>query len=341
MTCTATFNLTGFSLTVDKAGTGSGTVKADGIDCGTDCNESYAKATKVALTATAAGGSVFAGWSGAGCGKTVLVNGDKTCTAIFMDTTDRIGIYRPATSQWFLDKNGDYAWNSSVDTTIQGFAATGAKPVIGEWDGAGLAQLGLFQPGTLQWYFDLNHNKAIDGCETDLCEGPFGEVDDIPISGRWDLKGYDRAGVFRPSTGRWYLDKNADGDFDGCRTDRCAYLKNYASGDLPVVGDWNGKKISQVGLFRPSTGEWFLDRNGSRSWNGCEIDQCITGFGSPGDVPVAGDWDGTGKSKIGVWRPATGYWYLDYNGNGSWDGCMVDVCTWFGSPGDVPVVGRW
>jgi hypothetical protein len=99
--------------------------------------------------------------------------------------------------------------------------------------------------------------------------------------------------------------------------------------------------MTQVGLFRPSTGEWFLDRNGSRSWNGCAIDLCITNFGNAGDLPVAGDWDGTGKSKIGVWRPTTGYWYLDYNGNGRWDGCMVDVCTWFGSPGDVPVVGRW
>ena len=35
--------------------------------------------------------------------------------------------------------------------------------------------------------------------------------------------------------------------------------------------------------------------------------------GTPDDVPVTGDWDGSGKSKIGVYRPSTGEWLLDYN----------------------------
>jgi len=38
-----------------------------------------------------------------------------------------------------------------------------------------------------------------------------------------------------------------------------------------------------------------------------------------------------------------GTWYLDYNGNGEWDGCAVDRCYVgsFGVKGDLPVAGQW
>ncbi|HEU4639889.1 MAG TPA: hypothetical protein VFS84_13625, partial [Candidatus Binatia bacterium] len=65
-----------------------------------------------------------------------------------------------------------------------------------------------------------------------------------------------------------------------------------------------------------------------------------TSFGDPGDLPVIGDWNGTGISKIGVFRPATGEWFLDLNGNGKWDE-GIDLQLSYGEPGDVPVVGRW
>lgn len=53
-----------FGVSVNKAGTGSGTVTGTGINCGTDCSESYPVGTAVTLTATADSGSYFAGWSG-------------------------------------------------------------------------------------------------------------------------------------------------------------------------------------------------------------------------------------------------------------------------------------
>ncbi|CDH45055.1 hypothetical protein [Candidatus Contendibacter odensensis] len=38
-----------------------------------------------------------------------------------------------------------------------------------------------------------------------------------------------------------------------------------------------------------------------------------------------------------------GTWFLDYNGNGAWDGCGVDRCYAgsFGQAGDLPVAGKW
>src|SRR5437867_3474448 len=63
---TATFDLQRFTLTVNKAGLGSGTVTSSppGINCGTDCSEPYPSGTVVTLTATPALLNVFTGWDG-------------------------------------------------------------------------------------------------------------------------------------------------------------------------------------------------------------------------------------------------------------------------------------
>ena len=86
-TCTATFTLGPKTLTVTKAGTGTGTVSSApaGINCGADCTEAYPHGTVVTLTATPAVGSAFGGWSGhADCGDgAVRMNAAKTCTATF------------------------------------------------------------------------------------------------------------------------------------------------------------------------------------------------------------------------------------------------------------------
>ena len=57
-----------------------------------------------------------------------------------------------------------------------------------------------------------------------------------------------------------------------------------------------------------------------------------------GDIPVVGDWNGDGKTKIGVFR--NGSWYLDANGNNTWEP-GVDAAISFGMAGDIPVVGDW
>jgi subtilisin family serine protease len=57
---------TGFTLSVSRTGTGAGSVaSADGhINCGSACDRLYTGNPTVTLTATAAAGSVFTGWSG-------------------------------------------------------------------------------------------------------------------------------------------------------------------------------------------------------------------------------------------------------------------------------------
>ena len=76
-------------LSVTKAGDGTGTVASDvpGIDCGSSCASGYALGTVVTLSARAASGSTFTGWSGGGCGGTgtctVTMNASQVVTATF------------------------------------------------------------------------------------------------------------------------------------------------------------------------------------------------------------------------------------------------------------------
>jgi hypothetical protein len=88
---TATFEVGTFILSVAKDGDGAGTVTSSpaGIDCGSDCSQSYVFNTSVMLTATPVAGSVFAGWSGdcTGTGScTVTMGQARSVTATFNDT---------------------------------------------------------------------------------------------------------------------------------------------------------------------------------------------------------------------------------------------------------------
>ncbi len=69
---TATFNLISYTLSVSKAGSGSGVVTSTpaGISCGATCSASYSYGTSVTLSAAQGIGSTFTGWSGSGCSGT-------------------------------------------------------------------------------------------------------------------------------------------------------------------------------------------------------------------------------------------------------------------------------
>lgn len=148
----------------------------------------------------------------------------------------------------------------------------------------------------------------------------------------------DKVGVFNPAQAAFLFDANGNFLWDGSSTDR--YFTLGSSSAIPVVGDWNGNGRQKVGVFDPATATWFLDMNGNGVWDGSGIDR-IMQWGSPGDVPVVGDWNGSGTTKIGVFSPGTALWLLDYNGNFVWDGAGIDRYFSWGSPNDKPAVGDW
>ena len=85
-------SITGYSLIVNKSGTGSGTVTSSpaGITCGTACTMGYDAGSIVTLTATPDGNSTFTGWSGGGCSGNgqclLMMSASITVTANFSTT---------------------------------------------------------------------------------------------------------------------------------------------------------------------------------------------------------------------------------------------------------------
>jgi len=111
----------------------------------------------------------------------------------------------------------------------------------------------------------------------------------------------------------------------------------FVTGDVAVVGDWTGDGKSKAGIYRPTTGQWFLDANNNGTLDAGDLTYNYGGIA--GDVPMVGDWTGLGKSCVGLFR--SGFlWVLDLNCNGQFD--SADATFPFGGiGGDVPVVGAW
>ena len=96
---------------------------------------------------------------------------------------------------------------------------------------------------------------------------------------------------------------------------------------------------SKVGIFRPASFMMVAqDLNGNIAWDQ-NIDQAAF-FGTTGDTIIYGDWDGSGTTKVGIFRASVAMFALDMNGNGAWDP-GIDVFGFFGQNGDVPIVGDW
>ncbi|MEZ5582577.1 MAG: choice-of-anchor Q domain-containing protein [Candidatus Competibacteraceae bacterium] len=249
----------------------------------------------------------------------------------------KIGVKRGG--QWFLDRNGNGLWDGCAVDGCFVFGALEDRPVAGDWNGDGFAEIGVLRNG--HWFLD-NGNGQWDGCGAlplqDACF-TFGAPGDQPVAGDWNGDGFAEIGVLR--NGHWFLD-NGNGEWDGCGAlplqDACFTFG--APGDQPVAGDWNGDGFAEIGVLR--NGHWFLD-NGNGEWDGCGAlplqDACFT-CGAPGDQPVAGDWNGDGFAGIGVKQGSD--WFLDRNANDFWDGCNIDSCVFgWGAPEDVPISGLW
>ncbi len=224
---------------------------------------------------------------------------------------------------------------SAVDESC--FELGGATRLHGDFNGDGAVEAALFLDG--QWFIDLNGNDRWDRDDLWVHCGTAG---DLPITGDWDGDGKTDIGV----VGRaWLGDDDAvanepglsDADNPNQHPSRVAspahrklarvvvhctarslpqavvvshVMTLGEVGDVPVVGDFNGDGIDNIGVFR--RGEWLLDSDGDGRFT--RADRRIQ-LGEVGNVPLVVDLDGDGIVELGIERH-DGRWF-DRRHNGT------------------------
>jgi spore coat protein A, manganese oxidase len=104
----------------------------------------------------------------------------------------------------------------------------------------------------------------------------------------------------------------------------------YAGSRLLALEDANASAAppADLAIWRPSSGVWWvMGGQGSQQ----------TGFawGTNGDTPVPGDYDGDGKTDFMIFRPSNGYWYGMKSSDNSSYGFAFGLGT------DQPAVGDY
>jgi V8-like Glu-specific endopeptidase len=230
------------------------------------------------------------------------------------------GVFDPATATWYL--RGANA-SGAPDITPFSYGGAGWTPVTGDWDGDGVATIGVVAPDAT-WYLRNSNSSGAP----DIDPFQFGRPGWIPVVGDWNGTGVDSVGMFDPSTATWYLRETNDAGLPDITP-----FQYGAPGWIPVVGDWNGDGTTTIGVVDPTTETWYL-RN-SNSPGGPDI--APFRYGAPGWRPIAADWNGDGKATIGVIDPNETWYLRNSNGPGAPDYAPFA----YGAPGWGAMEGAW
>jgi hypothetical protein len=90
--------------------------------------------------------------------------------------------------------------------------------------------------------------------------------------------------------------------------------------------DFDGDGKTDLSVFRPSEGNWYLNRSTAGF--------VAVNWGLSADIPTPSDFDGDNKTDTAIFRPSTGTWWIILSGGGV-------RATQFGSSGDIPVAGDY
>jgi len=152
----------------------------------------------------------------------------------------------------------------------------GTQTLVGDWNGDGTDQVGLFVDG----------NISLRRADGGTLRYRYGGKGDVAVVGDWDGDGRDTVSVFR--RGQWLVNDSLSGG----SADRSFWLGQ--AGDVPVTGSWDGRSQG-VGVYRD--GRWLL-----RKYPSAGPVHVSLNWGRTSDRPVVGDWDGDGADTPGLQR---------------------------------------
>ncbi len=131
-----------------------------------------------------------------------------------------------------------------IDHVFQ-YGSPGDLAVSGDWNGDGVANIGLFRNGT--WYLDADGDGRWSAGDS-FVEN-FGSEGDLPVVGDFDGDGIDDLGIYRD--GQWQLDTNGNRRLDAA--DRVLQLGGPHH--KPVTGDFDGDGVDEIATYRDRSEE--------------------------------------------------------------------------------------
>ena len=207
-----------------------------------------------------------------------------------------LGYYDPAQSEVSL-QYGDAARRGNRTYHLNRGAAS--TIVAGDWDGDGVASLGIYDPdtGTFSLWDGDPRGTRDHAVQIGNLSGPAWQ----PLVGDWNGDGIDTVGLYNARTGRVALrNSNRSGPPD--LTYVLAFPINPGAG-LVVAGDWTDKGYDTVGVYDKATSVFFLKDSHTTG----RADHAIRfNAWKDGLLPLAGDWDWSQSSRVGLYDPETG-----------------------------------
>jgi hypothetical protein len=98
------------------------------------------------------------------------------------------------------------------------------------------------------------------------------------------------------------VEANSGGSRTGTVQVRGSIFTIFQAGFIPTRADFDGDGKTDVSIYRPSEGKWYLIKS--------QLGYNVVEWGSPTDIPTPADFDHDSKTDVAIYRPETGQWFI-------------------------------
>lgn len=204
----------------------------------------------------------------------------------------------------FYSKTGTWYIHSILGATniFRNWGSSGHQPMPGDFDGDSITDFTVRNPKTGFWYILQSSNLVPRTINWSFSR-------DTLVPGVFDFNGDNRADpmLYRPSVGQWSILLSAAASTNGTTNSvtGAAYQWGWSTAKA-APGDYDGDGKTDVAIFYPVTGQWFV----RSSISGTLMNNRPIQWGWKNTAPVPGDYDNDRITDAAVFAASNSTWYI-------------------------------